>query len=56
MLSLRKNEEYDSSELMRYIRETMTREMFENSCSRCDWYLQGLCSYDKYIEGLNEFI
>lgn len=56
VLSLCKNEEYDSSELMRYIRETMTREMFENSCSRCDWYLQGLCSYDKYIEGLNKFI
>ena len=56
VLSLHQNHEYDSVELMKYLKDNVTTEIFENSCSKCEWYLQGLCNYDKYIDGLKNFI
>lgn len=45
-------ESVSSRRLWKYMQDHMTQEIFENSCSRCDWYQQGFCSWEKYKEGL----
>ena len=52
-LQLEAGREYDSMQLWKAVRDRMTQEIFEGSCGRCEWYRQGLCSYEKYIAAVD---
>ncbi len=45
-LHLVEGEAYTYAELYAHAREYMTKEIFEKSCSKCEWYKQGLCSFE----------
>ncbi len=36
---------YRKDKLKKAVNEALTEEIFEDSCHRCQWYLEGLCSY-----------
>ncbi|MDO5541293.1 MAG: DUF1284 domain-containing protein [Eubacteriales bacterium] len=41
---------YTFREMMEMAREKVTKEIFEESCGNCQWYLRGLCSYEKWSD------
>lgn len=41
---------YSVSEVLRQTSKHLTKEIFEASCKNCEWYLKGLCRYDKLVE------
>lgn len=47
---------YEARKLFKEVSEKMTKEIFENSCSKCEWYKQGLCSYELYQLGIKKMI
>ncbi len=36
---------YQREELIRIVAKALSEEMFEDSCRKCRWYEEGLCSY-----------
>lgn len=36
---------YQRNELKKAVNEALTEKIFEDSCHRCNWYMEGLCSY-----------
>ncbi len=36
---------YQREELIRVVAKALSEEMFEDSCRKCRWYEEGLCSY-----------
>ena len=49
-LGLEINRGYSVSELLHRTAVNMTEEIFETSCHNCEWYQEGLCSYEKLAE------
>lgn len=49
-LGLEINRSYPVTGLLRQTAENLTEEIFETSCHNCEWYLAGLCSYEKLAE------
>lgn len=49
-LGLKTERTYLVSELLRIVGNSLTAELFEDSCHNCEWYAQGLCHYDKLME------
>lgn len=47
-LHLVEGESYTYSELIEHSRQYLTREIFEESCSKCNWYKQGVCKYEDF--------
>lgn len=48
-LKLEINHRYTVTELLRQVAENMTEEIFETSCSNCEWY-QILCRYEQLAD------
>lgn len=46
---LKENQTYSYDELLRCATEKLDNERFLKSCGRCQWYQQGLCSYEEWI-------
>lgn len=44
-LSLKCGKGYRREELIRHVTAALNEEVFENSCRKCRWYEEGLCSY-----------
>lgn len=49
-LGLEINRGYSVPELLHRTAANMTREIFETSCHNCEWYQEGLCSYERLAE------
>ena len=49
-LGLSYQQTYHYQELLKHTREILTKEMFDESCSNCRWYREGLCSYESFME------
>ncbi len=47
-LHLQENTVYTYNELKQHAKKYLTRDVFENSCSNCEWYKQGLCRYEDF--------
>lgn len=47
-LHLKRNEVYTYAQLKVHAKNHLTKEVFENSCSNCEWYKQGLCKYEDF--------
>ena len=54
-LGLEINRRYAVSELLHQTAMNMTEEIFETSCHNCEWYQEGLCSYEKLAEKYNDY-
>lgn len=39
---------YTYQQLTRIAQRRLTEQIFEESCRNCEWYAQGLCSYEKW--------
>jgi hypothetical protein len=39
---------YDAKNLGLIVEKNLTKEIFENSCNKCDWYKQGFCNAEKW--------
>lgn len=47
-LHLQEKMVYTYNELKQQAKEYLTRDVFENSCSNCEWYKQKLCRYEDF--------
>lgn len=45
---------YTYRELTEIVQRQLTREIFDSSCSNCQWYQQGLCSFEKWRVSVNK--
>lgn len=43
---------YSYRQLCRHAFQTITKEIFDESCGRCLWYRKGLCSFEKLMSKL----
>lgn len=48
--------ERPAKEVFTEIAQSITEEIFEESCHNCNWYRQGLCSYTLYKKNLKRFL
>lgn len=55
-LQLEIQKSYNAYELFNLVRSNITKEIFEESCSSCQWKRQGICSYEKYVTNCNLLI
>lgn len=46
-LQLETQKVYAVSALLAQVSQNLTKEIFETSCNKCDWYRMGLCGYEK---------
>lgn len=54
VLNLKDNEVYDRKELIAFLKESITEEIFNSVCATCRWHKEGLCSYQLLIEKLEK--
>ena len=47
-LHLTEKEAYSYGELLEHANKYLTKEIFETSCNKCQWYAQGLCKYEDF--------
>lgn len=47
-LHLLEGQTYTYGQLMQKADKYLTKEVFESSCSKCEWYKQGLCHYEDF--------
>ena len=47
-LHLLEGQTYTYGQLMQQADKYLTKEVFESSCSKCEWYKQGLCHYEDF--------
>ena len=47
-LHLKEYEYYSYQELLNHARQYLSREIFETSCGKCQWYTQGLCKFEDF--------
>lgn len=50
------NHRYRKEEILRLVREHLTKEIFETSCHRCRWYREGLCHYEALQQRYEQMI
>lgn len=56
LFGIRSGESYTFQRLLKMAQENLTEEEFEASCGNCEWYRQGLCSYEKWALALEKRI
>lgn len=49
-LGLETDRVYPVMELLHTVGSRLTAEIFEESCSNCEWYKQGLCHYEQLTQ------
>lgn len=49
LFGLEENTWYTYRELIFVARTKLSKKAFDESCSNCEWYQQGLCSYEKFM-------
>ena len=47
-LKLSENKTYTYRQLKEHAQKYLTKEVFEKSCSNCEWYDKGLCRYEDF--------
>ena len=47
-LHIKENEVYTYNELKQLAGRYLTKDVFEESCSNCEWYKQGLCRFEDF--------
>ena len=47
-LKLNGNKTYTYRQLKEHAQKYLTKEVFEKSCSNCEWYDKGLCRYEDF--------
>lgn len=47
-MGIRPGGRYGYGALLERARSHLTKEIFETSCSNCQWYQQGLCSFEEW--------
>lgn len=52
-LGLSEHGAYTYQELRDVFQEKLTKEIFEASCGKCEWYAKGLCSFQAWKEQSN---
>ncbi len=53
-LALETERVYSVTELLGIVGRNLTEEIFETSCHNCEWYAQGLCSYEALADRYRE--
>lgn len=46
---------YPREALLRHVAAALREEIFEDSCHKCRWYAEGLCSYDLLREAYRKY-
>lgn len=50
-LGILPGESYTYRQLQNIAGDQLTKEIFVNSCKNCEWFAQGLCSFEKWRAG-----
>lgn len=53
-IEIKIEEQYMFQALLHKAREKLTKEIFDESCAKCEWYIKGLCSYEKWINSVKK--
>jgi len=54
VLEIKIDRHYTFQTLLHMAQEKLTKQIFDESCEKCEWYIQGLCSYEKWMNRLQK--